>query len=82
MENKNPTEIKAQLERYKDLIKDYELHRSRIGPEKERLLEMNDFLFNLSPSYLHLQFGEETAEEIRGLVSIVNHDVIKLLLQN
>ena len=82
MEDKDPKEIKAELGRYKEIIEFYRKNPSRIEQDRERLLEMNDFLFNLSPPYLHLQFGEETGEEINGLVSIMNHDLIKLLLQN
>ena len=82
MEDKDLTKLRAELGKYQEIIEYHRENSSSIGPNREQLLEMNNLLFNLSPFYLHLQFGEEIGEEIKGLVSTMNRDVIKLILEN
>ena len=86
MEDREQTKIQekhiAKIERYQGIVEYYKRDPSRVGHNRKPLSEIQNDLFNLSPIYLYLQFGEETGEEISRLVSTMNCGLIRLLLQN
>ncbi len=82
MEDKDLTKLETEIGRYQTIIEYCRKNPSRIGPNRESLCEIQNHLFNLSPIYLHLQFGRETGEGLSALVSVNRENLTELLLQN
>ena len=80
MEDRELAKLMDEIEKYEEIIASYRKDPSRIGPDREKLLKIQGYLFNLSPVYLNVQPEKGIRDGISALVSSNLECLAKLLL--
>ncbi len=74
--------LKANLERYQEIISYYNQNPSRVDTNRKQLDEIQNTIYNLTSSNLHRRLREEEWADLEELLSINSLNLSRLLLQN